>query len=448
MSCATPVLRHSLAATLASLALAGSLAGAAQPPGRYVGFCATAATGAVPDDCVHVLEMGAADARRILILVAGHSEGAGVFRQVGRYLAESVPDAQVWAFERREQSLVDVSRFGHAGERNYYLQGGYRTVTGRVAAATRDWGLAMELAELRRVVLAARAGGRRVFLGGHSSGAGTALAYAAWDFDGVAGYRDLAGLVLIDGGTHGSFDGEGYKYPSLESVREVDQRLSKIKTSPSPFSGDLGYLWRVPGAPESVPILYQLAADYALRDPSGPSTLQRRLPRQMQPPFRVTNAALLGWLLQTHAPAPDLQLHSGHIAPAGPLHAWISDGPANIEEVASTFAQSHPGAEEWYWPRRLSLDLEAVDPMVDSPITRHLGLHLAHARQIDVPLYVFQTGLTHGTVVAAAKWVVANSRIKDHVYVTDDSMEHLDPMLDAPGHNRFLTTVAEFLRKR
>src|SRR5581483_3730092 len=196
----------------------------------------------------------------------------------------------------------------------------------------------------------------------------------------------------------------------------------------SPFTGDLGYVWQVAGAPESVPIDYQLAADYALRDAHGASPLQALLPPAMRPPFRVTNAALLGWLLTTHAPAPDLQLHAGHLDRAGALRDWINDGPADIDEVASIMAQSHPAAFEWYWPWRLSLDITAIDPMVDSPITRRLGLHLAHTKDIDVPLYVFQTGLTHGTVVTAAKWVVANSRIKDHVYVTDASMMHLDPM--------------------
>jgi hypothetical protein len=391
--------------------------------------------------------MGASGARRVLILVGGHSEAAGLFRDVGRYLSQTVPDTQVWAFDRREQNLTDPSHFGRDEELDYYLRGRYHAVTGITAPDTRDWGLTMELAGLRRVVLAAGAGGRQAFLGGHSSGAGTALAYAAWDFNGVPGYAGLAGLVLIDGGTHRSFDGESYKIQWLQSVHEVDQRLAKIATASSPFTGDLGYVWQIPGAPESVAIDYQLAGDYALRDPHGASPLQKLLPAAMQPPFRVTNAALLGWLLDTHAPAPDLQLHSGHIDPTGELHDWIDDGPADIEDVAFAFAQSRPAAEEWYWPRRLSLDITAIDPMEDSPITRRLGLRLSHARGIDVPLYVFETGLTHGTVVAAAKWVVANSRIKEHVYVTDDAMVHLDPLLDAPPRNRFLTTVAQFLRK-
>ena len=44
------------------------------------------------------------------------------------------------------------------------------------------------------MVRKARAGGRRkVILGGHSLGASTTVAYAAWDFNGRPGYKDLAG---------------------------------------------------------------------------------------------------------------------------------------------------------------------------------------------------------------------------------------------------------------
>jgi len=38
-----------------------------------------------------------------------------------------------------------------------------------------------------------------VILGGHSLGGSTVMAYAAWDFNGRAGYRDIDGMVLIDG---------------------------------------------------------------------------------------------------------------------------------------------------------------------------------------------------------------------------------------------------------
>jgi pimeloyl-ACP methyl ester carboxylesterase len=55
--------------------------------------------------------------------------------------------------------------------------------------------------DLRNVIRAARRGGRRVVLAGHSLGATIAIAYATWDFGERAGAEDLAGLVLIDGGS-------------------------------------------------------------------------------------------------------------------------------------------------------------------------------------------------------------------------------------------------------
>ena len=77
---------------------------------------------------------------------------------------------------------------------------------------------------------------------------------------------------------------------------------------------------------------------------------------------------------------------------------------------------------------------------------RMLDLPISHGSEIDVPLYVFETGLTHGTVVGAAKWLVAHSKIRKTKYVSDDAMSHLDPLFDSPARNPFLRTVAAFVR--
>jgi pimeloyl-ACP methyl ester carboxylesterase len=439
-----------------SLALVATLVLAAEPTGpvqavpakeNYVAFCAGADTDGPEADCVHALKIGPANALRVLVLVPGGSEGAESLREVGRHLSNALPDTQVWAFDRRQQNLIDSSRFGGDSELDYYLKGQYHQVTAENASDTRDWGLAMCLSGLRRVILAAATGGRQVWLGGHSWGATTSLAYAAWDFDGHPGFRDLAGLILIDGGAHGSFDGEGYTVAKISSVQEVEKKLDAIKTGVA-FSGDLGFIWQLPGAPESVPIYYQLAADYALRNPHGASPLQPLLPQSMQPPLNVTNAALLGWLLDAHAPAPDLRAHSGHVDTSNvPVHDWVADGPADMGDLAAIFAHSRPAALEWYWPRRLTLDLTAIDPFADSPVTRALGLRLTHAADIDVPLYVFATGITHGTVISSSQWVVANTKIHKVEYVTDDSMAHLDPLYDRPDHNKFIQTLVKFLQE-
>src|ERR1700712_2792477 len=85
-----------------------------------------------------------------------------------------------------------------------------------------DWGLRVQLEDVRAVVKKARAAGKRVILGGHSLGASVAVAYASWDFDGHAGYRDLAGVVLIDGGLRGSF--------ASADLAQAKQRLGGIRT--------------------------------------------------------------------------------------------------------------------------------------------------------------------------------------------------------------------------
>lgn len=416
------------------------------PPSRYVAFCDSKSDdGQGPDNaCVHVLEIGAVNPRRIVVLVPGGSEGAATLLLVGRSIAMNVPRTQVWAVERREQNLSDLSELGSAAQLDYYLNNHYRHLTPQESDNARRLGLATTISDLHRVIVAARAEGRNVYLGGHSWGATIALAYAAWDFDGRAGYQNLSGLILIDGGVHDSFAGEGYKFDL--TIEDAKKKLYAIETG-SPFTGDLGYLWQLKGPPESVPIDYQLAADLAAETPNARSPLQSLLPKVMQPTKPVSNGALLGWLIDNHAPVADLQAHSGHFAFGDP-QGWTSDGPAGIADIAQVFARKDPAALEWYWPRRLTLDLEAVDPFVASPVTELLGLPIRYGSRINVPMFVFETGLTHGTVVSSAKWVEAHSEITQSVYVTDETMSHLDPLLDAPGTNKFLTTVIAFLKER
>ncbi len=406
---------------IAALVLAAPVARAAPagPAERYVAVCPGAGSSL---DCVHVLQIGRAPARRVLVLEGGDGEGAAMLRPAARHLSRTVPDTQVWAVERREQNLHDDT------------------------APARGWGLAVTLADLRRVVaLASDHGRRKVILGGHSWGATIALAYAAWDFDGRAGYRDLAGLVLIDGGAHDSFAGEGYRYRL--GPDDVNRRLERIAAG-EPCAADWGLLWGLHAGPRTAPAAYREAARRALEDPGGSAPLQQDWPAPMRPGERLTNAALLGWLTDAHAPKDDLRVRSGRLGDSGgSVRGWVETGPAPILEVARAFAAEDPAGVETCWPRRLSLDLEALDPFRPTPASDRLGLSLAYAAEIDTPLYVFQTGLTHGSVEQAGRWVAANSRIRTAVYVTDARMTHLDPLLAAPGRNRFLETVGAFLEE-
>ena len=155
---------------------------------------------------------GPPSAKRVLILVPGTQGGAGDFSLVGPEIVRRVPGLQVWAYERRSQAFEDHTGFATGDPDRafgYYLGGQaigsrrFAPVAGATVPFVREWGLKLALEDLRRVVRRARRGGREVILGGHSLGASMALAYAAWDFGGRAGHRDLSGLVLIDGGLLG-----------------------------------------------------------------------------------------------------------------------------------------------------------------------------------------------------------------------------------------------------
>ena len=174
-------------------------------------FSVPGAQGAGPAryDRVPVERFGPASARTVLVLVPGRTSGAGVFAFVARDLVRRVRGLQVWAVDRREQAFEDTSVIA-AGDPDqavaYYLRGqpvGARLFSPPAVSEVRfmaKWGLGLLVGDLHQVVRKARAGGRRVILGGHSLGASVVEAYASWDFAGRAGYRDLAGLVLIDGG--------------------------------------------------------------------------------------------------------------------------------------------------------------------------------------------------------------------------------------------------------
>ena len=128
----------------------------------------------------------------------------------------------------------------------------------------REWGMETALGDARKVVRAAHRGGREVILGGHSLGASLTAAYAAWDFNGRPGYKDLAGLVLIDGGLLGSFD--------AYDLGQAQQQIADLETS-DPFLDLLGI-----GIPEAAGLFAEVGGIYARLDPTAPATTTQNFP--------------------------------------------------------------------------------------------------------------------------------------------------------------------------
>jgi pimeloyl-ACP methyl ester carboxylesterase len=395
-------------------------------------------------DRVRVKAFGPANARRVLVLVPGYIAGAGTFTPVARDLVKRVPGLQVWAVDRRSNALEDTSRFqAHNTPQqalDYYGGLKFRQVDGaRQTPFARRWGLKVSLEDLRRVILRAHQGGRRVTLGGHSLGASTAVAYATWDFAGRPGYKDIDGLVLIDGGLLGTFSGT-----SLVGARRTAASIDRG----DPFAALL------PGLPVwAAGVLAETGAMFAKRQPQAASALQSYplLPSMFRPPVPVTNEALLGYSFDRDTAPSSLQLlwaRAGNLAAAGDPRRWVDGGRTPVQNIATALFQEPVNGVEWYFPRRLTLDLDAASPLSRTNRAElMLGLRTWHLQTMKLPIYAYQTALTNGRVLRGARALFRRSGSPRATYVNDPGAMHLDPVWGSARGNFFLRTVTPFLKR-
>jgi hypothetical protein len=409
-------------------------------------------------DQVWVRRYGPDDAGHVLVLIAGSPSGQGNFDWLATQLVASVPNLQVWSYDRRENALEDVTGF-LAGDPDdalgYYFLG--EPVAGRTFARVapddapfvRQWGLELQLSDLRTVVLAARAGGSRsVILGGHSMGAITAPTYAAWDFDGAPGYRDLEALVMIDGAPFGAFAafvaGTPFAQP-WQTVKQAQAALDALERQ-SPFNS-AGPSSPIPEWIEGV--APELACEYAVADPAGESVLQPLFALVYPlPDFPLTNEAFLGVVISQGLASTALKARVGKLARSGLPRPWVNGPDSSVPAFCAAFIREPGNSMEWYYPVRLDMDLLlGVPDLRRTRVTDALGLHPYHLDAIDLPIYVFETGISQGGVLRAARRLMRESRIRHATLVSDPAMGHVDPLVDVPAHNRFLLTVVPFLRR-
>ena len=402
------------------------------------------APGPAKYDKVWVDQIGPASARHVLVLLPGTHGAAGSLTFAGRDVQERLgSDWQVWIEDRREVAFDDLTGFSSGSPdaaKDYYLGFKYRQPRTADVMFARNWGLAVELNDLHNVVRRAAAGGREVVLGGHSLGAADAIAYAAWDFNGRAGYRDLRAVVLIDGGQMGAFTRGGGGL-TLAAAKKQKAKIDRGEV----FSDILGI-----GNPSIAPIFAEVAALYARDRPGEQSVLQPNglVPPRLRPPFTVTNGAFLGNLLDKEtAYAPSLSVRAGSFAAEGDPRPWADGENMTIARLAAAFTQVRPQFAEWYFPSRLSLDSFAANSMRRDRLTDDLGLRLWHTKQIDVPLFAYQTDLTSGGVIRGARAVQKASKIPRLVEVDDSAAaSHLDPVIAPPETNGFTQNVVPFLQ--
>ena len=442
-----------------------------------VGSTATIASGAVSErsftvktphvegpakyDRAFVTAYGKASAKNVLILMPGTFGGAGDFTLAAKTLVKKDGNLQVWALDRREQALEDTSMFekglkGVATSQevfDYYLGSlidptvgpGYELLDTTAMDYARNWGMKTVLNDTRAVVNRARRSGKRVALGGHSVGASLAISYAAWDFRGRPGYKDLDGLILIDGGLLGSFD--PYNLPQAqEAITEIE------KPEVGPFSRLIGTL-----PAETAGLFAGVGGFFTKVAPTDPATQLQNyplLPPNLKPPYPATNQALFGYDFDRDTSPPELtslHVNAGHIAPGGPAPAdWVDGGITPIRNLADTFSQQPVNAVDWFFPTRITIDANGADQMKMNPVAKYLGLRLKHTGKVNLPFYVVQTDDTGGDVLEGARnWIKRTKTPKSQTKLVnaDPQMSHLDPLMAAPGKNVFIKTVSPFLRK-
>jgi pimeloyl-ACP methyl ester carboxylesterase len=407
-------------------------------------------------DKVRVLKQGPSRAKNVLVLSPGTSASADMMALVGQDIIDRLPGWQVWSVDRRENWLEDRSAFRQAlagqitpkAVFDYYL--GWiadQSVTSHIqppsdesVAFAKEWGMEVTVEDLRRVVAQAKRGGRNVVLGGHSLGGTIAVAYATWDFKGKVGARDLAGIVLIDGGSSGT---------AKPKTSETQTALDDLKTK-SPFLDITGT-----GVPWTSGVFAELGATLTLKDPTAPALLEQfpLLPAALKPPVPATNRGGFGYALDSETSPANLALvhmHLGHLADAGDVRDWVDGELVPIDRAAHIFTGDELGGASWYHPARLTIDGRTVFGGQKNAAQKLTGVRAWHAKQLGVPIYAYETSLGNGRVVAGARQLAKIAHIpRRDVTLVDRSSttSHLDPLAAAPARNDFLKTVVPFLRK-
>jgi hypothetical protein len=204
------------------------------------------------------------------------------------------------------------------------------------------------------------------------------------------------------------------------------------------------------GIPSIAPIFSAVAGLYAAKQPDEASALQSNalVPANLKPPFPATNAAFMGNVFdKDHSPFLSLQVRAGNLAESGDPRPWVDGENMTVARLSAAFSQVRPTFAEWYFPRRLSLDSFGADSMKRDAVTKLLGLRVWHTKEINVPLYAYQTDLTAGGVLIGARNVKKASRIPRLVAVDQGATtSHLDPVIAPPETNTFTRTVVPFLQ--
>jgi len=411
------------------------------------------------DNKVGVIKTGPSDAENVLVLVPGTSASAAYFEPLAKDIVRKSKGWQVWAIERRENFLEDHSVLNQAKKGkatpqqlfDYYL--GFVTDPGITkhfqfipdadVAFARDWGMNVEVEDMRRVVEAAKKEGGRVVLGGHSLGGSITTAYATWDFNGKPGAKDLSGLVFIDGGSSPTPSSPDQASMQLQALQNGSPWLT-FGGIPAPYAG----LFNATGS---------TGVKIAPNDPSL-GYAWPALPANLKPPVAPTNEAQYGYALDVKTSPMGLraaQAHLGQLKDSGDPRGWDGTGALTpVTRYAEMFSgwglQSRDGTA-WYHPQRLTIDSGAVAAGNANDTQGILDVHATHGRDLPkrLRIYAFGAALGGQRVLDGATILADQSGIPHDQLVLvngEANYAHNDPAGASPN-NEFLQNLTPFLNK-
>lgn len=377
-------------------------------------------------------------ARAVVVLMPGFLGGGPSFDSLARGIVRRSKDGdalEAWAVDRRSNLLEDhhgndvaeVLKNAELAKRYYVDE---EEVEGKTFAGFKrqadlpfasEWGLETTVNDLRAIVsLVPQADRRgRVVLVGHSLGASIVEEYAAWDFAGTPGYSELAGLVLVDGGT------------GVEGAKELPDQ-TKYEKGGGAAPGGFGTAPGVTGVRASaryfeLPLLgtavYTGAAVVAMRalwapkdvvaDPERDGFLSTLMGGKVP---KMTNRAALGLGFddatnglsfaaiscgKTTGPLVEYDsLLGGKLQQPSDLsqtYDWIEFDATDPKDATSLddFGKvwfDGPGLDfaEWYFPQRLLIDAPMAGSLVlgdaDWPVAAY-GLRAQHGASMDLPIF-------------------------------------------------------------
>ncbi|MCB0876196.1 MAG: hypothetical protein R2718_09945 [Solirubrobacterales bacterium] len=458
-----------LAVVVALISLAAATANAATPRVTTMeGFKAPGTPEQYNE--VKVVKYGSPEAGKVLVLNPGTSAGGTFFGPFARALTKKMKGWQVWAIERRENMLEDHSYLekymtGEATNQevfDYYL--GWLTdpsisphFTAKTTAETefaKKWGMNVAVHDTRKVVRAAKKGGRTVVMGGHSLGGSITTAYATWDFNGKAGAKGLSGLVFIDGA--GANSPTTRPLPTAEEAQANVDNLNDPSTSP--------FITLVPPFPWIAGVFNATGSTAAVEDPDELSIFGSwpLAPADLKPPVPATNAGQYGYAVDSDT-SPDnlalVQSHIGKLAGSGDPRGWHDGELGSVRRAATVFSEQigmkhqtvGQDGTSWYHPTKLSIDAGAINNGVDNPAQAVYGDHATMGHSARLPMYSFDTSLGGGRVADATRQLAKQSNVPKGWVKTvkrTKTFSHIDPISAAPSRNAFLKTVVPFLRHK